>query len=93
MCFHSLFSYKITKNHKNGGHLRFENITVVILIIQAMNVLVATFKMRFYPLYVKSYEKFTFQCRPFWITNCCPHEQIWVLVVLKSTYQNYPVNQ
>ena len=58
-----------------------------------MNELVATFKMRFYPLYVKSYEKFTFQCRPFWITNCCPHGQIWVLVVLKSTYQNYPVNQ
>ena len=34
---------------------------------------VATFKMGFYPLYLKSYKKL---CRPFWIANCGPHVQI-----------------
>ena len=38
---------------------------------------VATFKIGFYPLYLKSYEKiYIFQCRPFWIANCGPHGQI-----------------
>ena len=32
---------------------------------------VATFKIGFYPLYLKSYEKFTF-----WIANCGLHGQI-----------------
>ena len=36
-----------------------------------------------------------FQCRPFWIANCCPHGQNpgWVLDVLKSAYQNFHVYQ
>ena len=41
--------------------------------------------------FIKDYMKNThFQCRPFWITNCCPHGQNlrWVLIVLKSAYQN-----
>ena len=56
---------------------------------------VATFKMGFYPLYLKSYEKLTFfQCRQFLIANCSPHGQNprCVLIVLKSAYPNYPIN-
>ena len=36
-----------------------------------------------------------FQCRPFWIANCCPpwKNPGWVLIDLKSAYQNYPVYQ
>ena len=49
--------------------------------------------MRFYSLDLKSHENTHFQCWPFLIANCGPHGQnpVWVLIVLKSAYQNFPV--
>ena len=87
MCCHSLKIMNI------AAILDLKIFTVVIFNYPSYECVSGYFQNAFFPLYVKSYEKFTFQCRPFWITNCCPHWQIWVLVVLKSTYQNYPVNQ
>ena len=53
---------------------------------------VATFKMGFYPLYLKSYEKFTF----FNVSHFGLQIAALIgtfLIVLKSAYPNYPINQ
>ena len=49
--------------------------------------------MRFCPLYLRLYKNTHFQCRPFWIANCCPHgkNHRWVQIDLKLAYQNYPI--